>query len=137
MAKRTTQLQNEIEAGVRRVLAGMGISIPTPPASDQDHPSYIAHGSAEHAQFMGLVIVDEGDDPTGFVTYTSKDTERTYRLEDEMIALTHYPGNDPEKAALMVLRQKVNELETGQPEAPANAPDLWEPVDKYTVLVRG
>lgn len=134
MTKR--QLQGEIEAGVRRVLAGMGIAMPAPPASEE-RTDYIKHGSAEHAQFLGLVIVDEGDDPTGFVTYTSKDTERTYRLEDEMIALTHYPSADPEKAALMVLRQKVNELEAGKPEAPSNAPDLWEPVDKFATLLSG
>jgi hypothetical protein len=128
-------LQSEIEAGVRQALASLGIVLPSQPASDQDHPSYVAFGSPEHAQFLGLVSVNEGDDTTGFVTYTSQATGKTYRLEDELGVLAHYPSTDPAKAALVVLRQKVNVLESGKPEVPANAPKLWEPVDRYATLV--
>lgn len=129
-----TKLQQQIDAGVRDALARLGLQLPgaTVQAEQTD---YIAFGSDEHRQFLGLAIVDENDDPTGFVTYTSKETGTTYRLEDELGVLAHYPSADPEKAALMVLRQKVNVLESGEPEPPANAPSLWQPVDQFAVLI--
>ena len=127
-------IQQQIDAGVREALARLGFNV-SPAVPDGPDPNFIAHGSPEHAQFIGLKVVEDSDDPTGFVTYASNDT--TYRLEDELGVLAHYPGVDPEKAALMVLRQKVSELEAGEPKAPANAPSLWQPVDQYTVLVGG
>jgi hypothetical protein len=132
----TKNLQREIDTGVRRVLASLGIRVPAGEPSDPtEDVNYIGHGTPEHARFIGLITVDENDDPTGFITYVSQGV--TYRLEDEMTVLSHYPNADPEKAALMVLRQKVNEFEAGEPEAPDNAPNLWQPVDKFTVLVGG
>jgi hypothetical protein len=138
MVKRTESLQDQIDAGVRAALARLGITIPVAASDDPtEQPGYIAHGSPEHAQFLGLVVVDDDDDPTGFVTYESRETGRTFRLEDELGAVAHYPGVDPDKAALMLLRGKVNVLEGGPPEAPANTPSMWTPVDQYTVLVGG
>ena len=127
-------LQQKIDAGVRDALARLGLSLPGP-VQDDDKVNFIGFGSPEHRQFLGLIVVDKDDDPTGFVTYTSKGTETTYRLEDELGVLMHHPGVDPDKAALMVLRGKVSVFESGEPEAPANAPLLWTPVDQFTVLV--
>jgi hypothetical protein len=91
----------------------------------KENPNYIGFGSDAHAQFLGLVKVQEGDDLTGFETFTSQESGVTYRLEDEIGAVSLYPGLDPAKAAILVLRQKVNVLEGGEPEAPANAPDPY------------
>ena len=130
----TTKLQKQIDAGVRDALARLGIQLPGT-AAQVEQTDHIAFGSDEHRQFLGLAVVDENDDPTGFVTYASKESGTTYRLEDELGVLALYPGVDPEKAALMVLRQKVNVLESGEPQPPANAPNLWQPVDKFAVLI--
>ena len=130
-----TKLQQQIADGVREALAQLGIQLPGVAQQDEEQLNYIGFGSDEHRAFLGLAIVDENDDPTGFVTYTSKETDVTYRLEDELGVVSHYPGVDPDKAALMVLRQKVNELEGGEPKAPANAPGLWQPVDQFAVPI--
>ena len=120
---------------LRDLLASHGIVMPGERNQPEMRTDYIAFGSDEHRQFLGLVVVDDGDDPTGYTTYKSQSSGITYRLEDEIGAVYHYPGMDPEKAALIVLRQKINELEGGVPEPPANAPSLWQPVDQYTTLV--
>jgi hypothetical protein len=129
-------LQQQIDAGVREALARLGLQLPGAVEQD-DEINIIPFGSPGHRQFLGLIIVDEDDDPTGFVTYTSKETGTTYRLEDELGVLMHHPGVDPDKAALMVLRGKVNVFESDGSEVPANAPLLWQPVDQFTVLVGG
>jgi len=97
---------------------------------------FMAFGSDEHRRFLGLVIVDETDDPTGYTVYKSQESGITYRLEDEIGVVSLYPAMDPDKAAVIVLRQKINELEGGPPPVPDNAPSLWQPVDQYTVPVQ-
>ena len=125
-----SQLRDELQ----RLKAQLGLDQPEA-RTGEDRGDYIEHGSEAHAQFLGLVIVDEDDDPTGFTLYQSKETGNTYRLVDEVNVMSHYPGNDPEKAALMVLRQKVGALESGRPEPPDNAPNMWQPVSRYIVPV--
>lgn len=127
---------DELTKELANLKALLGIGAPTPSGDPKDRPDYIEHGSPKHAQFLGLVLVDEADDPTGYVTYQSRDTGRTYRLADEIGVLTHYPGTDPAQAALMILRQKIGELESGKPQAPANAPSMWVPVDQFTTQIR-
>ena len=115
---------------VRRQLAMLGISLPAPEAkSPTEKPDYIAFGSDAHAALLGLVKVQKDDDTTGYTTFMSAGSKITYRLEDEIGAVNLYPGMDPEKAVILVLRQKVNELEGGAPPIPANAPKLNVPVD--------
>ena len=135
MTSKIDELKNELEQLKAQVAQAMGIT--TPPSGDpKDRADYIEHGSPAHAQFLGLVLVDGEDDPTGYVVYKSRDTGNTWRLVDEIEVLTHYPGVDPDKAALMVLRQKIGELEAGKPEAPTNAPSTWQPVDQFVTQVR-
>jgi len=93
-------------------------------------PDYIELGSPEHATFLGLVIVGEDDDLTGFTPFKSRVTDVTYRLADELQAVRHYPGMDPEKAILQLLRSKVSSLESGPPAEDPKAPSLWVPVDE-------
>ena len=133
MAKQTDEV-SRLREELDRLKAMLGLAPSGGPESQINH---MEHGSDEHAQFLGLVVVDDDDDPTGFTTYLSKQTGRLFRLEDELGAVAHYPGVDPDKAALMLLRGKVNVLESGPPEAPPNTPSLWQPVDQYTVLVGG
>ena len=88
---------------------------------------FIEHGSPEHATFLGLVEA-KSDDDGDFVTFTSP-KGKMYRLVDELGVVRHYPGTDPEKAARLVLRSKVNELENA-PTVPEDAPPMWRPIDE-------
>ena len=94
-------------------------------------PDYVAYGSPRHAALLGLVEVKEQDlaqaQKDKYVLYASPKTGKTYRLEDEIVVMQLYPGVDPEKAATVVLRQKVNGLESGAPKVPDNAPPMFNP----------
>lgn len=127
-----SRLQKELDQLKDQLKTMFGLA---PSGSPVSQANRLEHGSDEHAQFLGLIIVDESDDPTGFTTYQSKDTGRVFRLDDELGAVAHYPGVDPDKAALMTLRGKINVLEAGPPEAPPNTPSMWQP--EYTTLVAG
>lgn len=122
-------LQAQIDAGVREALSKLGFAPPAPSGAtvQTDH---IEFGSDEHREFLGLTLVDKDDDPTGYTTYESKETGNIYRLQDEIGVVNLYPGVDPEKATILVLRQKVNQLEGGPPEVPENAPPMWQPVGR-------
>jgi hypothetical protein len=124
-------LQTQLDE-LRAMLAGLGISAPIELATrPEDRADYIAHGSPEHATFLGLIEVEDVGkaEADGYILHTSADTRTTYRLADEMSSSIHYPGVDPEKAAKALLRQKVSSFESGPPEAPADAPTMWVPVD--------
>jgi hypothetical protein len=130
MTKQIEELTAQIEE-LKRVLAQHGIQTAEYrdlPATER--PDYIPHGSTEHAAFLGLVEITEDDTMESLSSYTSPRTQRTFRLEDEMGAIRHYPGVDPEKAVRLVLQQKVNELE-GIPEVPADAPPMFRPAAVY------
>ena len=124
--------RDEIQAlkeQVERLQQMLGIQAqPAPECAVQ--PDYIELGSKEHADFLGLVIVTEDDDTTGFTLFESRVTDVTYRLADELQATQHYPGMDPEKAILLLLRSKVSSLESGPPAVDPSAPSLWVPVDE-------
>jgi hypothetical protein len=118
-------------AEMREVLASQGIVLPRRSAREpQQRADYIEHGSPEHAVYMGLVILSEDEieqaQADGFVVYQGKNG--FYRLEDEIGALRLVPGIDPEKAALVVLRQKVGSFESGKPKVPETATTMFRPV---------
>jgi hypothetical protein len=115
---------------LKALLARHGIRDEEAPAPMQDRPDYIPHGSERHATFLGLVIMTDGDEAYHLVEFTSPRTGKKYRLEDEMGAIRHYPGIDPEKAIMLVLQQKVNELEI-LPTAPVDAPPMFTPAAVY------
>ena len=120
----------ELEAKVEQLeafLAQLGLAVQQSSDLPEERPDYIAHGSPAHAAFIGLVPLDDPADADGRVTYTSRETGRVYCLEDELGILRYYPGIDPEKAALVVPRQKVGAFEGGVPPVPENAPSLWTP----------
>ena len=96
----------------------------------EERPDYIPHGSEAHARFLGLVIMTEDDTAYHLQEFTSSRTGTTYRLEDEMGAVRFYPGIDPDKAMMLVLQQKVNELEI-LPTAPVDAPPMFRPAAVY------
>ena len=94
-------------------------------------PDYIAHGSPEHATFLGLVpVTEEEGDLALLATYTSPRTGATYRLEDEMAAVQMYHQIDPDKAVRLVLQQRVGELESA-PQVPADAPPMFRSAPAY------
>jgi len=130
MTKQLDELAAQVEA-LKSLLAQHGIQQPARSvARPEERPDYIAHGSPEHARFLGLVEVGEGDKTVCLARFTSPRTGRVFRLEDELGAVRYYPNVDPEKAALLVLQQKVNELET-VPEVPESAPAPFRPAAIY------
>lgn len=94
----------------------------------KDRADYIAHGSPEHATFLGLVEV-QGNDNGEYQIFTGS-KKRMYRLDDELLGMKVFPGVDPEKATGALLRQKVGELEAGVPPIPETAPPMWRPRDE-------
>jgi len=120
----------ELETRIRQleaVLANMGLAAERASELPEDRPDYIAPGSPEHAAFIGLVQIDDPAEADGRVVFTSRQTGSMYCLEDELGILRYYPGVDPEKAALTVLRQKVGAFESGPAVIPENAPPMWTP----------
>jgi len=81
---------------------------------------------------LGLIIVPDDKiaeaEADKYILYKSRDTGITYRLYDEITILRHYPGIDPDKAARIVLRQKIGVLESGSAKVYEGAPELWQPV---------
>ena len=93
----------------------------------EDRPDYIPFGSDKHMTFLGLVQVT---DPAkakeiGYTVYTSPTTGDHYRLQDEIAPVNLYRGVDPDKAILLVLRQKVGQFEAGAPRIPEDAPPTF------------
>jgi len=129
------QMQAQIDRLQAQVAALLGQREPPQPLELADRPDYIAHGSPEHATFLGLIEVPEHEIDNAkadkYVLYASRKTGKTYRLQDELTILRHYPGIDPDKAAMVVLRQKISEFESGQPEPYENAPEMWQPAPVY------
>ena len=129
------ELEKQVEA-LRAALARAGIRPPAEPAQrPEDRADYIAPGSAEHKTFLGLVEVDDVDKAreAGYTVYTSASGTH-WRLEDETRPLSLYPGMDPDKAILAVLRQSVSEWESGPlpDKVLQNAPPMWQPGDLPT-----
>ena len=120
-------LQTQVES-LQRTLAQNGIRPPLPPVErGKDRADYIAFGSKEHAAFLGLIEVKEGE--TGeFLTHKSEATGKVYRLEDEVTPFMTFP--DPRQVAALVLRQKVSELEAGEPPVSPDAQPMWQPADE-------
>jgi hypothetical protein len=133
MAKREDEigaLRDEL-AGLRQLLAQHGIILPEATVEPRQRPDYIEPGSPAHAVFLGLVSVpDDASEESlrGYTTYVSEKTGVRWRLEDEIGAVAHYPGVDPDKAAILVLRQKINSLESGPPQV-QNAPPPMAPYE--------
>jgi len=122
----------ELEQRVQQLetlLARAGIAAAIAPSDQpEDRPDYIAFGSEQHATFLGLVLLSEGEEPPQGQTHilTGRDGQ-LYCLEDELGAMRFYPGLSLDEVAPVVLRQKINCLEGGPPSIPANAPTMWTP----------
>lgn len=111
---------------MREALAALGIRSPRQAGEAEVQTDRIEFGSPEHAAFLGLVEVIEGDDTIALATYTSPRTGKAYRIEDEIGVIARYPHAHPEHAVRLSLQQKVGELES-KPAVPADAPPMWVP----------
>ena len=128
MAK-AKDLQAQIDE-LRAQLASVGISMPKELAErPEDRADYIAHGSPQHAAFLGLVEVEDVDraKADGHIVHVSPKTGTAYRLEDQVTPYMHYP--DPMQVAKLVLQQKISSFESGPPPVPKDAPPIWQPVE--------
>jgi hypothetical protein len=123
----------ELEAQIRELRAAMAAAGIRPPeggvVEEGPRPDFVEFGSPGHAALLGLVEVETEDDASDYFTYTSPTSKRTFRLADEYEPVRNFPAMDPEKAARVILRQKVGELEAGKPPVPDNAPEMWQPRD--------
>ena len=126
----TKELENEIER-LKQVMRQYGLlETPKVDVRPEERPDYIAFGSPEHALFLGLVIVKDGQDTENRLTYRSPGTGTVYMLEDEITPYMTFP--DPRQVAALVLRQKVSSFESGPPSVPDDAPPIWKPIDLGT-----
>lgn len=127
--------QRELEqriAQLEQLLAARGISAEAqspgyvPPEQRSD---YVEFGSDKHLAFLGLEKVGDVEEAkaSAFTVYHSPETGTDYRLLDEMGAALSLHGMDPEKAILMVLRQKVSAFESGPPKPFPGAPPRFNP----------
>jgi len=120
------QLEKQIQA-LTELLAAHGIRQPRASAAlPEDRADYIPHGSEKHMIFLGLIQVEDvkkAEEEYGYIVYRSPKTGTTYRLEDQVTPYMTFPN--PMVVARLVLAQKVSSLESGPPQAPANAPSLW------------
>ena len=115
-------------ATLRAELERRGIIEPgARPVLPAELPDFIPFGSEKHMHFLGLTTVGDPEDAkaSGYAVYTSTSTGTMYRLVDEMQAVQMYRPMDPDKAILLVLRQKVGAFESGAPKVPAGAPPLF------------
>lgn len=108
-----------------------GLEGPSDAIDIKDRADYIEHGSEKHATFIGLVEVDESEmedaEKMQYVLYESPKSGKIWRLEDELGIQQAFPGLDPTKVSLMVLRQKVSSFDAGKPPIPATAQPLLVP----------
>lgn len=122
----------ELEAQIRelqRTMEAHGIRTAGVRTEETPRGDYVEFGSPQHAALLGLVEVNAEDDTADYFTYTSPASAKTYRLADEYEPVRNFPAMDPEKAARVILRQKVGELEGGEPPIPESAPPMWRPAD--------
>lgn len=110
------------------LLERAGIAVRATSDEPQDRADYIEFGSPEHAAFLGLVLLEDGQKPPSGQRYILPGPSgQLYCLEDELGAMRFYPGLSLDEAAPVILQQKINCLESGPPPIPANAPTMWTP----------
>lgn len=112
-------------AQLEQLLAAHGIvAAPARSRKPEDQADYIKFGSDKHLAFLGLKLVQdlEQAEKDRYTVYTSAESGKAYRLIDEMQAALALRPMDPDKAILMVLRQKVSAFESGEPQPFPGAP---------------
>ena len=127
-----TELEKRIKQLEQQLAEALGIGTReqaprrVPEKQRRDH---IPFGSDGHLAFLGLERVDDVEEARKnlFVVYTSPESATSYRLIDEMQAVQMMKPMDPDKAILMVLRQKVSAFESGEPEPFPGAPARFNP----------
>lgn len=122
------QLRADLQRAVQ-IMEAAGLV--QPPVSDdpRDRPDFVDFGpdSPKYAAMLGLVILEEGQEPPMGQMHIAKGQFGIYCLEDEIGAMGKYPGLSLDEAVPVILRQKINSYESGQPPVPANAPPMWTP----------
>jgi hypothetical protein len=123
----------ELEQRVAQLERALAMATGNVPRSgrvpEAERRDYIEFGSEKHLAFLGLEKVDDvaAAEKNRYVVYTSPDTDQVYRLLDEMGAAAMLRPMDPDKAILMVLRQKVSSFESGPPKPFPGAPPRFNP----------
>jgi hypothetical protein len=121
MAKKTVaELEAEV-AELRDLVNRMAGRVPrTEDLDAEDRPDYIPHGSPEHAAFLGLREVDEGDE---VAPKTEGPDGKHYTLSDK----TAFGMAVRPEFLQAILEQRAGEL-TG-PKVPDYAPPMWRPTE--------
>ena len=122
------ELENRIkqlEAMIDQIAPGATSVISDDP---RERPDYIEFGSPRHAVHLGLVLLDDGENPPMQQTIIlSGKKGQLYCLEDELGAMRYHPGLNLGEAVPVILRQKIGEYESGPPQIPDSAPPMWTP----------
>jgi len=128
MATKAQELTDRV-AQLEAALEALGAIIPSEPVEDTDRPDYIAFGSPRHMAFLGIETVEDvsAAKESGYTVLKGRESDVQYRLVDEMSAVQLMRPMDPDKAILLVLRQKINAFESGKPQPPENAPKIFSP----------
>ena len=130
----------ELEARIKQLEAMLersGLVAPTVPMVEpQDRPDYIEFGSPQHAGFLGLVPLEDGQTPPMGQrhVFKSEQTGGLYCLEDELGVMRYHPGLSLDEVAPVILRQKVGEYESGPPSVPEKAPMMWTPTPETAIV---
>ena len=127
----TRELEQRI-AQLEQLLAealGTGTRQQTRRVPEEERLDHVPFGSDKHLAFLGLDKVDDVAEAQKslYVVHTSPESGDSYRLTDEMQAVQAMRPMDPDKAILMVLRQKVAAFESGTPKPFPGAPPRFNP----------
>jgi len=116
-------------AQMQAMLEQLGVVPPDKAARPEERSDYIAFGSEEHATFLGLIEVKDLDaaKEDQYTFLAARESDRHFRLADEMAAIRMMRPIEPTKAIKLVLRQKINCLESGIPQPPPDAPAIFSP----------
>ena len=108
-----------------------------PSGDPRDRPDFIDWGSPEYAVFLGLVVLNEGEDaPMGQRhILPGKIPGNLYCLEDELGAMRFHPGLGLDEVVPVLLRQKIGTFESGAPQVPDSAPSMWTPTPWSEITV--
>ena len=119
----------QLERALAAATSGAGTQRQPVRLPEKERRDYVPFGSDGHRAFLGLELVDDVEEAKAnlFAVYKSPDTGKHYRLVDEMQAVQTMRPMDPDKAILMVLRQKVTAFESGEPQPFPGAPPRFDP----------
>ena len=136
LVKALARLGIDIEEVLGEIETEEDAKWPRNPAGEKQS-DYVAYGSIEHANLLGLELVNGKDLDESTPTVTDKDGRRWRLANQTYSALIELPQFDMDKIRLIhsnALAQKVSELtapipktQSRDPRGASFAPTMWDP----------